>query len=69
MRSKLGRGSLMRPTGDDSEGSSWLIHERKQLPGPSRNPITIADSMVLVVGVAVALSLRWFSGWVQTPQP
>ncbi len=31
--------------------------------------ITIADSMVLVVGVAVALALPWYNGWLQTPQP
>ena len=31
--------------------------------------MTIADAMVLVFGVALALSLPWSNGWVQEPQP
>ncbi len=36
---------------------------------PEPRTITIADSMVLVIGVAVALALPWFNGWVEEPQP
>jgi hypothetical protein len=35
---------------------------------PDPRSITIADSMMLVIGVAVALALPWYSGWSQTPQ-
>ena len=59
----------MRPTGDDSEGSSWLIYEGKVLPGQRPRTMTIADSMVLVIGVAVVLALPWYNGWVEKPQP
>jgi len=31
--------------------------------------MTIADSLVLVFGIALALSLPWYNGWVQLPQP
>jgi hypothetical protein len=31
--------------------------------------ITIADSIVLVFGVALAMSLPWYNRWLQQPQP
>ena len=38
--------------------------------GPNRarlRPITITDLVVLILGIALALSLRWFNPWVQPP--
>ena len=47
-----------------------MAHSPGETPArPEPRSITIADAMVLVIGVAVALALPWFNGWVQMPQP
>jgi hypothetical protein len=59
----------MRQTREDLEGGA-VSHSRGAIPArPGPRSMTIADSMVLVIGVAVALALPWYNGWVQTPQP
>jgi hypothetical protein len=66
---KLGIGNLMRQTRQNSEGRA-VSHSRAETPSrPTPESVTIADSMVLVIGVAVVLTLPWYNGWVQTPQP
>ena len=48
-----------------------MARSRGETPArPETRSITIADSMVLVIGVGVALALPWCNGWVEnTPSP